>query len=123
MVEESTSSVPVPLLCLTSKICAEHYWSVDCCRIMTVTCYNKAQFAYESSVPSAVRADSYAEYKTKIHYRVSNCVVACSARALSLIGPPSPRSVGTTHSTIGLFRTPKCPHSTECRDGVENQQV
>jgi hypothetical protein len=26
MVEESTSSVPVPLLCLTSKICAEHYW-------------------------------------------------------------------------------------------------
>ena len=25
MVEESTSSVPVPLLCLTSKICAEHY--------------------------------------------------------------------------------------------------
>src|SRR4029077_12086628 len=27
MVEESASSVPVPLLCLTSKICAEHYWS------------------------------------------------------------------------------------------------
>ena len=27
MVEESTSSVPVPLLCLTSKICAEHYWA------------------------------------------------------------------------------------------------
>ena len=26
MVEESASSVPVPLLCLTSKICAEHYW-------------------------------------------------------------------------------------------------
>ena len=26
MVEESASSVPVPLLSLTSKICAEHYW-------------------------------------------------------------------------------------------------
>jgi hypothetical protein len=26
MVEENTSSVPVPLLGLTSKICAEHYW-------------------------------------------------------------------------------------------------
>ena len=34
----------------------------------------------------------------------SDCFVACSARALSLIGPPSPRSVGTTHSTKGLFR-------------------
>jgi hypothetical protein len=29
MVEESASSVPVPLLSLTSKICAEHYWPGD----------------------------------------------------------------------------------------------
>ena len=40
------------------------------------------------------------EYTTE----VSDCFVACSARALSLIVPPSPRSVGTTHATIGLFR-------------------
>ena len=84
---------------------------------------HKRQFAYESSAPSAVRADSYGEHKSKLNHKVSDCFVACSARALSLIGPPSPRSIGTTHATIGLFRTLKCPHSTECRDGVENQQV
>src|SRR5262245_50696776 len=57
--------------------------------------HHKEQFAYESSVPTAVRADSYAEYKTKIHYRVFDCFVARSARALSLFVSPSPRSVGT----------------------------
>ena len=60
--------------------------------------------AYQSPAPSAARANSYAEYKTKINYRVSDCFVGCSARALSLIVPPWPLSVGTTHSTIGLFR-------------------
>jgi hypothetical protein len=34
---------------------------------MTVTRYNKGKFAYESSVPSAAHADSYAAYKTKIN--------------------------------------------------------
>ena len=34
---------------------------------MPMTRYNKGQFAYESSVPSAAQADSYAEYKTKIN--------------------------------------------------------
>src|SRR5262245_57666272 len=71
------------------------------------TLRHKADFAYESSAPSAARADSDAEYKTRIYYRVSDCFVGCSARALSLIGLPFLRSVGTTHATIGLFRTPK----------------
>ena len=81
--------------------------SVKCCRVSTVTRYNKDHFAYESSVPSAARADSYAEHKTKINYRVSDCFVECYARALSLIVPPYPLSVGTTHSTKGLFRALK----------------
>src|SRR5215813_1790121 len=68
---------------------------------------HKRQFAYESSAPSAVRADRYGEHKSKLNHKVSDCVVACSARALSLIGPPSPRSIGTTHATIGLFRGEK----------------
>jgi hypothetical protein len=71
---------------------------------MTVTRYNKGDFPYESSAPSAVRADSYGEHKSKLNHKVSDCFVACSARALSLIGLPFPRSVGTTHATIGLFR-------------------
>src|SRR5262245_65572308 len=33
---------------------------------------HKGEFAYESSMPSAARADSYAEHKTKIYYKVSN---------------------------------------------------
>ena len=61
------------------------------------TLRHKFRFAYESSVPSAVRVDSYAEYKTKINYRVSDCFVGCYARALSLFVPPYPLSVGTTH--------------------------
>ena len=75
------------------------------------TLRRKARFPYESSVPSAAWAGSYADYKTKINYRVSNCFVACSARALSLIVPPSHRSVGTTHSPLGLLRGGKCLHS------------
>src|SRR5215475_3977807 len=69
-----------------------------------MTHYNKRGFAYESSVPSAVRADSYGEHKNKLNHKVSDCFVECSARALSLIVPPSPLSIGTTHSTKGLFR-------------------
>jgi hypothetical protein len=58
---------------------------------------HKALFAYESSVPSAARADSYGEYKNEINYTKSNCFAECYARALSLIVPPYPLSVGTTH--------------------------
>ena len=42
--------------------------------------------------------------RPKENYRVSDSCVGCSARALSLMVPPSPRSVGTTHAPIGLFR-------------------
>ena len=42
--------------------------------------------------------------RPKENYRVSDYFVGCSARALSLMVPPYPLSVGTTHSTIGLFR-------------------
>src|SRR5262245_19568250 len=42
--------------------------------------------------------------RPKRSYRMSDYFVECYARALSPIVPPSPRSLGTTHSTIGLFR-------------------
>src|SRR5262245_16492429 len=52
------------------------------------TLRHKGFFAYQSSAPSAVRAESYAWYKTKINYEISYCFVTCSARALSLFVSP-----------------------------------
>jgi hypothetical protein len=46
--------------------------------------------------------------RPKRNHRVSDCVVGCCARALSLIVPPCPLPVGTIHQTIGLFRTATC---------------
>src|SRR5262245_34768754 len=42
--------------------------------------------------------------RPKRDYGVSDYFVGCYARALSLIVPPYPLSVGTTHEMIGLFR-------------------
>jgi hypothetical protein len=56
--------------------------------------------------------------RPKENYRVSDYFVGCSARALSLIVPPYPLSVGTTHSTIGLFRVPKWAKHGQCCGGA-----
>ena len=81
--------------------------SVQCCRVLTVTRYNKNTLRISRLRRQRCGLTAQRDMRSKRPHSGSDCFVECCARAIPLLFPLCPLPVGPMHLTMVLFRTLK----------------